>query len=214
LKLERLAPCGGGRSFYILILMKRPLVFFLAISIITISLFSACATSPSRATTDFSVSARIVGTDELKKAWGLTYQVNPYLEPVTLFRGQFEQFIVLELSLSLPEDKAVSIVAFAKDSDGKTIATVKSCQEMIEFTATVKSPEKGDLQLRKEIVTRSYLPGESFTGKVGTRKYLVVLMGKYPIVGAGDAVIQVFIDGRTPELVSLPFEYTAPPDAK
>lgn len=167
---------------------------------------AGCATSPGNPIEIPSASARIVGRQELARKFGTDFLKNPYLEPVTLFRGKLEEFVVIEVSLSLPTARNVVIRADVRSKDGAILAEQKDLSYMYTFTQAIISADDRDEIIRTDKLTRSYLPAASISGKAGYTKYLVVLMGKNPIPRPSDAIVEVNISGADSVVSVLPLD--------
>jgi hypothetical protein len=173
----------------------------LASSALSLLLAAGCASSPSA--TAPSTSIRLATLEELKSAYGYSYDVNPYLEPSSIFRGKLTEFVVLRVDLNLSAPAKVLVAARVADKDGRIIAEPKDLYLMTLFWDMWQTSDP-NAEKRLTSLERSYLPGLTFEEKAGRHRYYLVLTGKYPLERPATVQAELAVSGMDSIALKLP----------
>ena len=166
----------------------------IALLIVTLS---GCKTAP-KAKADVPVVQITKATTEEIKAYGSSYESNPYMEPRTLIRGKLNEFFVVKIVLNLPAKSKVSVLAEMKGPDGSSAARAYSKLDFATFWQNVIAQNEDDPKYNQKMTTiaRSCIPGFDFTEGAGLTTYYLPFVGKNPIPRPSKVYVQVSVSGQ------------------
>jgi len=172
---------------------------------ITIVLAASCASVPERGT-EPGVELQLLTRSDLKRMYGSNFSTNPYIEPHNLITRQPREFAVLRLRLALADRLPVSVIAKVVGADGAELARHYDLEYMKDFTSTWGTGDV-DVSRRINILEHSYLQSLNFTGYRGSRDYMIILMGNYPMPRPATVQAQVVVGSGEAKL----FDFELPP---
>ncbi len=165
-------------------------------------LFASCASAPKLGTPSSSVA--YVPLADLKDGFlGSTQNENPYIEPVSVFRGRTTEFVVLRIDYYSPVATNVSFSADIVGEKGESVASLKTLEEMHAFWdqwgSSGSSKEERSLTL-----DQTYVPDLYFESKPGAHNYYAVLTAKFPIQRPSTLRAELRVDGIAPAVLDIP----------
>lgn len=163
------------------------------ISAVFVLFFSACATK-----LPFNASLPIIRIEEADQSdirqFGSDFTVNPYMEPVTMFRGKLYEFFIVKVSFNLSTDSQISIAAKAVSPDGKEVAKVYDQYTFAEFWDANTSGESNlsaKITRKTSSISRSCIPSFKFFQRAGQSEIFIPLVSKNPILRPAIITIEV-----------------------
>lgn len=171
---------------------KRGIVF-----ILFMSCFIACKTVPLLKNNSQVIQIEQASLQDIR-AYGVSYEENPYMEPKTLIRGKLNEFFVVKITLNLPAKSAVSVLVEAKTAEGMEAARPYSRDDFIAFWNNVIVQDDDSYKYNQKITTirRSCIPSFDFTEGPGQTVYYIPFVGKYPISRPAKIYVQVSVAGQ------------------
>jgi hypothetical protein len=187
-------------------LMKpaRSLGLLAAVSAIVL-VVAACATGP-HAGSGAPVSVTVLSSRDMG-SYGPTYNSNPFIAPDAFIKGSPDEFVVLDVTLALPDSATVNIDAAVTDEAGTTVARMYSLDDMRRYWSDWGDQSEKNSRTRIETLVRWYPPSSQFVAHKGGSEYIIVLIGKRPIPRPSTAAISVSINA----VEQGPFTYALPP---
>ena len=176
---------------------------FLA-AILAVALSSAgCASGPSTAAETPAVSCILLSSSEIGH-YGASRAINPFSPRTSLLQGTPDEFVVLQLNLSLAESTRVAIAGSVQDAAGNEVARLQSLTQMQEYWRFGTDLPDREARARVDTLARYYAPSLEFVRNKGRPEYIVVLMGKKPLPRPASILVSVTLSGGDPQLFSFP----------
>lgn len=138
--------------------------------------------------------------------YGTNFFTNPFMKPSSLIRGTPDEFVVLDLTLRLPESATVNLEGSVTQDSGDTVARMYTLKEMHTYWDGWGDNSDVTSRTRIEALERYYAPSDQFQAHKGRSEYVVVLMGKNPLPRPATVEFSVSING-----VPQPFKFPLPP---
>jgi len=177
--------------------------FFLPLALILG--LSACVSAPKPISVESeSAAVTILPVEEIKALYGLTYEVNPYLEPVNFIMTKKDEFVVLRFIVRSPVKGDVRISASLIGADGQQLADAKDIGSMQRFWDLVGGVDVTKVEKRKSNLARSYLYSNPLHMKAGETSFLLVLIGKPPIPRPSTVIATVTFPSGEASAFELP----------
>ena len=181
--------------------MKRNLLSSLFL-IALCCLSASCASAPRLSTPSSSVV--YVPLADLKDGFlGPTQNENPYIEPVSVFRGRTTEFVVLRIDYYSPVAANVSFSADIVGEKGESVASLKTLDGMRAFWDQWGSSRVSNEE-RSLTLDQTYVPDLYFESKPGAHSYYAVLTAKFPIQRPATLRAELRVDGIAPAVLDIP----------
>ena len=165
-------------------------------------LLASCASAPKPSSPSASVA--YVPLTDLKDGFlGSTQNENPYIEPVSVFRGRTTEFVVLKIDYFSSVAANVSFSADIVGEKGESVASLKTLEEMRAFWEQWGSNRISNEE-RSLTLEQTYVPDLYFASKPGAHSYYAVLMAKFPIQRPATLRAEVRVDGVAPATLDIP----------
>lgn len=158
--------------------MKRILVSFFTVASLC-ALAISCSSVPPPGTQP-QVSIHLLQSSDLWQ-YGSDAETNPFIAPNTMLKGRPNEFVVLRLDVSLAKPTELSIAADVRSADGISQATLYNLSDMQSYWSDWGDQSSYSSRQRANTLARYYVPKIDFVAPAGTRYYIFMLVGKYPI---------------------------------
>ncbi|MCE5255310.1 MAG: hypothetical protein LLF89_00520 [Spirochaetaceae bacterium] len=175
----------------------KPLKHWGFVSLLFINCFFACKTVPVTKDNSQVIQIEQASLQDIR-AYGVSYEQNPYMEPKTLIRGKLNEFFVVKVTLNLPVRSVISVLADAKTADGTEAARPYTRDDFVAFWDNVIVQNEDSYKYNQKITTirRSCIPSFFFTEGAGQTVYFIPFVGKYPISRPAKIYVQVSVTGQ------------------
>ena len=171
-------------------------------TIVLCCLLASCASAPKPSAPSSSVA--YVPLANLKDGFlGSTQNENPYIEPVSVFRGRTTEFVVLRIDYYSPVAANVSFSADIVGEKGESVASLKTLDEMRAFWDQWSSSRTSNEE-RSLTLEQTYIPDLYFASKPGAHSYYAVLTAKFPIQRPATLRAELRVDGVAPAVLDIP----------
>ena len=141
-------------------------------------LLPGCATAPSSKVADRVEVVRL-GADQVKKEFGLTQRVNPFIAPRSLL-GESHEFFVYRLSVQLGAPAKIEIDIDASSPDNPKAGSLWAMEDFKELWRGYPQDE-ADMLRREDIIDSNMVPGDIFTLTRGSREFIIPLVARRPV---------------------------------
>jgi hypothetical protein len=159
---------------------------------------SSCVTNKEFIKEVPTLQLRRLDQSDIRKISSREYE-NPYLEPVSLFKGKLNEFIVFELKVNSKKSLNISLLGKLTSLDGqKLLAPLFDKDQLVDYWETyshrISVEDNVALEKKKNLIQTSYLPAQDFIHKAGMRGYYLVFIGTYPPVRPAKVDISVYTE--------------------
>ena len=163
---------------------------------------SGCTTGPATAAAP-PVACVLLSASQIGQ-YGLSRAVNPFFPRASLVRKAADEFVVLQLNLSLSEPTRIAIGGAVRDTAGNEVARLQSLSQMQEYWRFGEDVSDRDARSRMDSLTRYYAPALQFAPRRGRHEYIVVLLGKNPLPRPATAVLSVSLNDAESQSFTFP----------
>lgn len=150
------------------------------------------------------VAISIMRADQLQAMFGPDSPGNPYIEPVGLFTGRKDEFVVACVEIAALGPVHLEATAELLDGDGKAQGFLGKDDFLSYWGLPDESLRDGARRAR--LLENSYLP--TLLGRIRPGLYYVVAIARYPI--ARPATVRFSVRTGTSEVKEFSFELLAP----
>jgi hypothetical protein len=174
-------------------------------------LSAACATGARPASGEPEVLCTMLTSWDLG-SYGANSATNPFLAPSGLIEGTPDEFVALDIALSLPDSATLSIDAAVRRAgeNGEIVARLYSLQDMRKYWRAWGDPSAQTSRTRLDTLERWYAPSSQFVAHKGRSEYVIVLVGKNPLPRPASATVSIALNGK----VGGTFEFPLPKGSK
>jgi len=170
--------------------------------ILAVALSSAgCTSSPATAAPP--VACVVLSASQIVM-YGPSRAVNPFFPRASAVRKAADEFVVLQLNLSLSEPARIALAGAVRDTAGNDAARLQSLSQMQEYWSFGEDVDDREARARMDTLTRYYSPALQFVQRRGRSEYIVVLLGKNPLPRPATAVLSVSLNGAEPQSFTFP----------
>jgi len=175
--------------------MNKAVTLFVLLCLGTIILFS-CATANRFDPAAPLVSIERAEPKELSK-YGVSYETNPFLEPRSLIRGKFNEFIIIKVNLNLPSETNMSITVSCTGPDGKETGKPYSRQMFEEYWLFYSSENDNPASVNRRNNTIGKYTFFSFEGREsgGVKTRYIPVIGPNPILRPSNIDVTITAGG-------------------
>jgi hypothetical protein len=162
---------------------------------------AGCTTAPGAAASPLTcklLSPQEIGTFAPSRA------VNPFVAHGSILQGTPDEFVVLEVDLSLSEPARVSTAASVEDEAGTEVAGLWNRKQMHAYWDHLQDVTDRDDRIRQDTLDRYYPPASEFAARRGQTTWILVLVGKNPLPRPATVKVSVSLNGAEAEAFSFP----------
>lgn len=162
--------------------------------VVLISLWGCASIPPISDPSGVDVAANILSDEEIRIAYGLDDQTNPFMTPRGVLVPKTNEFIVLKLKVRAAKPASFTLVSLrAITAEGTAVARFYDVREFCDFWKAWSSDEQLAAQ-KVASVKKHYLDGWSYTVR-GSSERTLTLVGKMPIPRPFSVEMIYYIDG-------------------
>jgi hypothetical protein len=152
------------------------------------------------------VACRLLSPQEIS-SYAPSRPLNPFVAHGSLLQPAPEEFVVLELDLSLAEPARVAITGAVEDESGAAVAQLWSRTQMHIYWDHLADVTDRDARTRVETLDRYYPPAADFAARRGRTTWILVFEGKSPLPRPATVKVAVSLGGAEAQA----FEFPLPP---
>jgi hypothetical protein len=172
-------------------------------AILGVAVFMAsCATEPPGTGTT-GVSCTLLNWLDLG-SYGANYTTNPFLAPTSMLKGTPDEFVALDLMLSLPDSATVNLDGAVRSDSGDLVARMNDLPQMRDYWDNWGDRTDKTSRTRLDTLNRWCMPSSQFVAHKGRTEYVIVLMGKNPLPRPASVVVSVSLNAGDPQTFTFP----------
>jgi hypothetical protein len=183
---------------------KRQMLSFvvLAASFALTLATAGCTTAPGAAAAP-AVTCKLLSPQEIR-TYAPARALNPFIAHTSLLQGAPDEFVVLEVDLSLSESTQVSLAASVENEAGNEVAGLWNRKQMHAYWDHLQDVTDRDDRIRQDTLDRYYPPASEFAARRGQTTWILVLVGKNPLPRPATVKVSVSLNGAEAEAFSFP----------
>ena len=163
---------------------------------------ASCVTAPPGAGTP-GVSCTLLSSLDLG-SYGVNYTTNPFLPPTSLVKGTPDEFVALDLVLSLQDSATVNIDGAVRSESGDQVARLNDLPQMRDYWSNWGDRTDKTSRTRLDTLDRWCMPSTQFAAHKGRTEYVIVLIGKKPLPRPASVAVSVSLNGGDPQIFTFP----------